>query len=86
MDLNKDILELYIQMREGNGAREASDMSLIKELYAQLKEERKTNSALRAENQKLRETIAMLQSVQPISNTFNIEHDYVANQTINESV
>lgn len=34
--------------------------------------------------QNLQATIALMQGVQPITNNFNIEHDYVALQTIGE--
>ena len=41
-------------------------------------------SEARKEIENLRATIALMQGVQPISNTFNIERDYVALQNVNQ--
>lgn len=84
MDLNLNIFDQYIQMRESNSSRELADMSMIKALYAKLNEALAENKQLRSENKTLKDTIALMQAVQPISNTYNIERDYVALQNVNK--
>ncbi len=82
MDLNLNIFDQYIQMRESNSSRELADMSMIKALYAKLNEALAENKQLRSENKELKETITHMQGVQPITNNFNIERDYVVHQKI----
>ena len=80
-----DILDQYIQMREGNCSRESADMSLIKELYKELEKERDLNKHLKAENKALKATLAAMKDAQPINNTINVPNgDYVANQIITQ--
>ena len=80
-----DILDQYIQMREGNCSRELADMSIIKELYKELEKERELNKKLKAENKALKATLAAMKAAQPINNTFNLPNgDYIANQTITQ--
>lgn len=84
MDLHQNIFDQYIQMRESNSSRELADMSMIKALYAKLNEALAENKQLRSENKTLKDTIALMQAVQSISNTYNIERDYVALQNVNK--
>lgn len=81
-DLN--ILDQYIQMREGNSSRELADMALIKELRAQLLATQKENEQLIAENKALKQTIADMKDAQPVNNTYHVERDLVQNQTITQ--
>lgn len=77
-----DILDEYLQMRQSNAAREQADMSLIKQLRNDL---RKAEQTIHEQQEKIRQleaTIRMMKEVQPVNNTYNVHHDYVAQQNI----
>ena len=65
----------------------ARDLQEVYDAYLAEKERaekaEKELSEARKEIENLRATIALMQRVQPISNTFNIERDYVALQNVN---
>ena len=82
MALQADILDNYLQMREGNLLREEADMALIKRLHEELKNER--SARLKAEKRaaELEKENELLRSVQPVTNNYNIQHDYIEKQVV----
>jgi len=84
-----DIMELYIQMREGNNLREQADLALIKQLVEERNiaikerdEEHRGRMAAEAKAKQLEEQIRQMQSVRPIINNIEVKHDYIEKQVV----
>ena len=75
-----DIFDQYLKMRESNSSRELADMAMMREMDERIAQLEKEKTALEEENRKLREQIAAMQKVKPITKNFNIAGDYVAAQ------
>jgi hypothetical protein len=89
-DIDSKHISEKIATQVGCAAMLTSSARDLQEVYdAYLAEKERAEKAekelleSRKEIADLRATIALMKSVQPINNTFNIERDYVAHQNVN---
>lgn len=89
-DIDSKHISEKIATQVGCAAMLTSSARDLQEVYdAYLAEKERAEKAekelleARKEISDLRDTIALMKGVQPINNTFNIEHDYVALQNVN---